>query len=147
MPALLSHFFSEVPVSKNRYLVISATESDSQRTMCAAVTFCELDRYGVFVRCRRVSTSCSTRSSSAWPAVRLHQLSSPGAGSKIPKNMDFFSLEAISRCSISFSSRSSRVWALSPSSNSSLISRRPSCVSCFSLITSSSILTRVWPSL
>ena len=59
----------------------------------------------------------------------------------------FFSLEAISRCSISFSSRSSRVWALSLSSNSSLISRRPSCVSCFSLITSSSILTRVWPSL
>lgn len=28
--ALLSHFFSEVPVSKNRHLVISATESDYQ---------------------------------------------------------------------------------------------------------------------
>ena len=128
MPDLLSHLFSEMSVSKNRYLVISATESNNQRTMCAAETFCELDRYGVFVRCRRVSISCSTRSSSTWPAVRLHRLSSPGAGSKILKNMVFFSLEAISRCSTSLSSRSSRVWALSLSPNSSLISRRPSCV-------------------
>ena len=74
-------------------------------------------------------------------------LSSPGVGWKIPRNVRFLSLEAVSRCSISYSNRSSRVRASSLSSNSSLISLRSSCVSCFSLITSSSILTRVWPSL